>query len=262
MTDPVLTEIFGAVAVVTINRPEARNAVNKAVAEGIAAAMDEFERRDDLTVAVLTGAGGTFSSGMDLKAFMRGELPDVPGRGFGGLTAKPPSKPLIAAVEGYALAGGCELALAADMIVAARDAKFGLPEVKRGLVAGAGGLFRLPRRVPRAIAMEIILTGDFIGAERAYAVGLVNRLAEAGSALTDALALARTIAANGPLAVRASKAIIEQSADWSDAESFERQGPLVGPVFTSADAQEGALAFAEKRPPIWRGKLYVAIGHR
>jgi enoyl-CoA hydratase/carnithine racemase len=254
MTDAVLTEIFDAVAVITINRPEARNAVNKAVAEGIAAAMDEFERRDDLTVAVLTGAGGTFSSGMDLKAFMRGELPDVPGRGFGGLAAKPPSKPLIAAVEGYALAGGCELALAADMIVAARDAKFGLPEVKRGLVAGAGGLFRLPRRVPRAIAMEIILTGDFIGAERAYAVGLVNRLADAGSALTDALGLARTIAANGPLAVRVSKTIIEQSADWSDAESFERQGPLVGPVFTSADAQEGALAFAEKRPPIWRGK--------
>jgi enoyl-CoA hydratase len=253
-TEAVLTEFLDGVAVLTINRPEARNAVNKAVAEGIAAAMDEFEERDDLTVAVLTGAGGTFSSGMDLKAFMRGELPDVPGRGFGGLAAKPPSKPLIAAVEGYALAGGCELALAADMIVAARDAKFGLPEVKRGLVAGAGGLFRLPRRVPRAIAMEIILTGDFISAERAYAVGLVNRLADAGSALTDALALARTIAANGPLAVRVSKTIIEQSADWSDAESFERQGPLVGPVFTSADAQEGALAFAEKRTPVWRGK--------
>jgi enoyl-CoA hydratase len=253
-TEAVLTEFLDGVAVLTINRPEARNAVNKAVAEGIAAAMDEFEERDDLTVAVLTGAGGTFSSGMDLKAFMRGELPDVPGRGFGGLAAKPPSKPLIAAVEGYALAGGCELALAADMIVAARDAKFGLPEVKRGLVAGAGGLFRLPRRVPRAIAMEIILTGDFISAERAYAVGLVNRLADAGSALTDALALARTIAANGPLAVRVSKTIIEQSADWPDAESFERQGPLVGPVFTSADAQEGALAFAEKRAPVWRGK--------
>ena len=254
MTDAVLTEFLDGVAVLTINRPEARNAVNKAVAEGIAAAMDEFEQRGDLTVAVLTGAGGTFSSGMDLKAFMRGELPDVPGRGFGGLTAKPPGKPLIAAVEGYALAGGCELALATDMIVAARDAKFGLPEVKRGLVAGAGGLFRLPRRIPRAIAMEVILTGEFIGAERAYAVGLVNRLADAGSALTDALALARTIAANGPLAVRVSKTIIEQSADWTDAESFERQGPLVMSVFASADAQEGALAFAEKRPPAWRGK--------
>jgi enoyl-CoA hydratase len=254
MAEAVLTEFVEGVAVITINRPEARNAVNKAVAEGIAAAMDEFEGRDDLSVAVITGAGGTFSSGMDLKAFMRGELPEVPGRGFGGLTAQPPSKPLIAAVEGYALAGGCELALAADMIVAARDAKFGLPEVKRGLVAGAGGLFRLPRRVPRAIAMEVILTGEFISAERAYAVGLVNRLAGPGQTLSEAIALARTIAANGPLALRVSKAIIEQSADWSDAESFERQAPLVGPVFTSADAQEGALAFAEKRPPVWRGK--------
>src|SRR3984885_11345187 len=238
MTDAeaVLTEFGEGVAIVTINRPEARNAVNKAAAEGIAAAIDEFEQRDDLTVAVLTGAGGTFSSGMDLKAFMRGELPEVPGRGFGGL------------------AGGFELALSADMIVAARDAKFGLPEVKRGLVAGAGGLFRLPRRIPRALAMEIILTGEFIGAEHAHAIGLVNRLAEPGAALTEALALARTIAANGPLAVRVSKTIIEQSADWSDAESFERQGSLVMPVFASADAQEGALAFAEKRPPVWQGK--------
>jgi enoyl-CoA hydratase len=253
-TEAVLTEFGDGVAVITINRPEARNAVNKAVAEGIAAAIDEFERRDDLTVAVLTGAGGTFSSGMDLKAFVRGERPDVPGRGFGGLVAQRPSKPLIAAVEGYALAGGCELALAADMIVAARDAKFGLPEVKRGLVAGAGGLFRLPRRIPRALAMEIILTGEFIGAERAYAVGLVNRLTGPGEALSESLTLARTIAANGPLAVRASKTIVDQSADWTDAESFERQGPMVTSVFTSADAQEGALAFAEKRPPVWRGK--------
>jgi enoyl-CoA hydratase len=253
MTAAVLTEFSEGVAIVTINRPEARNAVNKAVAEGIAAAMDEFEQRDDLTVAVITGAAGTFSSGMDLKAFMRGELPDVPGRGFGGLVAQRPSKPLIAAVEGYALAGGFELALAADMIVASREAKFGLPEVKRGLAAGAGGLFRLPRRVPRAIAMEIILTGEFLGAERAYSLGLVNRLAEPGDALSEALALARTIAANGPMSIRVSKTIIEQSADWSDAESFERQAPLVGSVFTSADAQEGALAFAEKRPPVWRG---------
>jgi len=254
MTDAVLTEFDEGVAIVTINRPQTRNAVDKAVAEGIAAAMDEFERRDDLAVAVLTGAGGTFSSGMDLKAFVRGERPEVPGRGFGGLVAKRPDKPLIAAVEGYALAGGCELALAADLIVASRSAKFGLPEVKRGLVAGAGGLFRLPRRVPRAIAMEIVLTGEFIDAERAYAVGLVNRLAEPGSALADSLVLARTIAANGPLAVRVSKSVIEQSADWPDAESFERQGPLVSGVFSSADAREGALAFAEKRAPVWRGE--------
>src|SRR5487761_1073578 len=191
MTDAVLTEFSENIAIVTINRPAARNAVNPAVAEGIAAAMEEFERRDDLAAAVITGADGTFSSGMDLKAFVRGESPNVPGRGFAGLAERPPTKPLIAAVEGYALAGGCEIALTCDLIVAASDAKFGLPEVKRGLVAGAGGLVRLPRRVPYQLAMEIALTGEFMSAERAYAVGLVNRLCDSGSALATALELAR-----------------------------------------------------------------------
>jgi enoyl-CoA hydratase len=253
-TDAVLTEFSDRIAVITINRPEARNAVNAAVAEGIALAMEEFEQRDDLAVAVLTGAGGTFCSGMDLKAFVRGERPNIPGRGFAGLAERLPEKPLIAAVEGYALAGGCELALACDLIVAARDAKFGLPEVKRGLVAAAGGLVRLPRRVPYQIAMEIALTGEFISAERACAVGLVNRLAEPQAALGEALAVARQIAANGPLAVRVTKSVISRSADWPAAEAFERQRPLIEPVFVSADAQEGARAFAEKRPPVWRGR--------
>ena len=252
MTDAVLTEFTDGIAVVTINRPEARNAVNAAVAEGIAAAMEEFDQRGDLAVCVLTGAGGVFSSGMDLKAFMRGEAPSVAGRGFAGLAERPPAKPLIAAVEGYALAGGCEIALSCDLIVAASDAKFGLPEVKRGLVAGAGGLVRLPRRVPYQLAMEIALTGEFMSAERAYAVGLVNRLCDSGSALATALELARVIAANGPMAVRVSKSVISQSVDWPVAEAFERQAPMIMPVFTSADAMEGAAAFAEKRPPVWR----------
>lgn len=254
MTDAVLTEFSENIAIVTINRPAARNAVNPAVAEGIAAAMEEFERRDDLAAAVITGADGTFSSGMDLKAFVRGESPNVPGRGFAGLAERPPTKPLIAAVEGYALAGGCEIALTCDLIVAARDAKFGLPEVKRGLVAGAGGLVRLPRRVPYQIAMEIALTGELISAERAFGAGLVNRLTEPQAALGEAVALARQIAANGPLAVRVTKSVISRSADWPAAEAFERQRSLIEPVFASADAQEGARAFAEKRPPVWRGQ--------
>jgi enoyl-CoA hydratase len=191
---------------------------------------------------------------MDLKAFARGERPTIPGRGFAGLAERPPEKPLIAAVEGYALAGGCELALSCDLIVAARDAKFGLPEVKRGLVAGAGGLVRLPRRVPGQIAMEMALTGDSIGAERACAFGLVNRITEPQAALGEALAMARQIAVNGPLAVRVSKSVITRSVDWPTAEAFERQQPLIEPVFASADAQEGARAFAEKRPPVWQGR--------
>jgi enoyl-CoA hydratase len=254
MTDAVLTSFADGIAVVTINRPEARNAVNAAVAEGIAEAMESFESRSDLVVAVLTGAGGVFSAGMDLKAFMRGEAPTVPGRGFAGLAERPPAKPLIAAVEGYALAGGCEIALSCDLIVSSREARFGLPEVKRGLVAGAGGLFRLPRRVPYQLAMEIALTGEFVSAARAYDVGLVNRLTEPGAALEGALELARVIAANGPMAVRVTKSVISQSLDWPLAEAFERQQPMIMPVFTSKDAMEGAAAFADKRAPVWRGE--------
>jgi len=250
----VLTEFSDGIAVITINRPESRNAVDLGVAEGIAAAIDEFETRNDLTVAILTGAGGTFCAGMDLKAFTRGERPSLPGRGFGGLTERPPTKPLIAAVEGWALAGGCELALTADLIVAARDAKFGLPEVKRGLVAAAGGLLRLPKILPYQLAMHVALTGEPLTAETAHAHGLVTMLAEPGQALATARELAATIAANGPLAVRATKQIIAMAIDYTSADAFAAQQNLAAPVFTSADAQEGARAFAEKRPPVWKGE--------
>lgn len=254
MTDSVLTEFGEGLAVITINRPEARNAVDTSVAEGIAAAIDEFEDRDDLVVAILTGAGSTFCAGMDLKGFLRGESPVVRGRGFGGLTEQPPTKPLIAAVEGWALAGGCELAFSADLIVAARDAKFGLPEVKRSLVAAAGGLVRMPRALPYQIAMEVALTGDPISAELAHHHGLVNVVTEPGQALAGALDLAARIAVNGPLAVRATKQIVAQAVNWSDKEEYAEQTRIAAPVFQSEDAQEGARAFAEKRKPVWRGR--------
>jgi enoyl-CoA hydratase len=254
VTDAVQTDEADGVIVITINRPEARNAVNPDVAAGVAAALDALDTRDDLTVGVITGAGGTFCAGMDLKAFVAGQSPSIPGRGFAGLTEAPPAKPLIAAVEGYALAGGCEIALACDLVVAANDAKFGIPEVKRGLVAAAGGLLRLPRRIPYQIAMELALTGAFLEAPRAHAYGLVNRLTEHGAALAAARDLAAAIAANGPLAVRATKHIVSHADQWPVAEFWQRQLAIVAPVFTSADAREGAIAFAEKRPPRWTGQ--------
>ncbi|MFI7706788.1 crotonase/enoyl-CoA hydratase family protein [Nonomuraea sp. NPDC049480] len=252
--DDVLVRHESRVAVITINRPHARNAVTRAVSEGIAAALDELDRRDDLSVGVLTGAGGCFCAGMDLKGFLRGERPSIEGRGFAGLTEKPPDKPLIAAVEGYALAGGCEIVLACDLVVAARTARFGLPEVQRGLVAAAGGLLRLPHRVPAQVAMELALTGDLITADRAYEIGLVNRLSEDGEALATALALAARIAENGPLATLASKRVIKEHEQWPEAERFARQRLIIEPVFASQDAKEGARAFAEKRRPNWRGR--------
>lgn len=250
----VLAEASGGILVITINRPEARNAVTAAVAAGVAAALDDLDGRDDLTVGIITGAGGTFCAGMDLKGFLRGERPTVPGRGFAGITEAPPAKPLIAAVEGYALAGGCEIALACDMVVAARGATFGIPEVRRGLAAAAGGLMRLPERIPRGVAMELALTGGFLPAARAYELGLVNRLADDGGALAAARELAGQIAANGPLAVRASKRVIVESPSWPEAERWRRQGEILGPVFASQDAREGARAFAEKRSPNWHGR--------
>ncbi|MBC2777283.1 crotonase/enoyl-CoA hydratase family protein [Parasphingopyxis marina] len=253
MTDPVLTSAENGVLTITINRPEAKNAVNKATAEGIAAALDELDGNDALTVGILTGAGGTFCSGMDLKGFLKGETPLVPGRGFGGLTEKPPAKPLIAAVDGYALAGGMELAISCDLIVANREAKFGIPEVKRGLVAGAGGLIKLPRQITPRLAMELALTGEFIDAERAHAIGLVNHLTF-GASIEGALELAAKISANGPLAVRVSKQIIVESEQWSKEEMWKKQGQMAGAVFVSEDAREGAAAFAEKRAPNWKGK--------
>jgi enoyl-CoA hydratase/carnithine racemase len=254
MADAVLTEVDGGVAVITINRPEARNAVNGDVARGIAAAVEELDGSGDVRVLILTGAGGTFSAGMDLKGFLAGESPVVEGRGFGGITERPPAKPVIAAVEGYALAGGFEIALSCDMIVASETAKFGLPEVRRGLAAAAGGLLRLPRRVPYHLAMEIALTGEHVTAERLQQAGLVSRVVGAGEALAGARELAARVAQGAPLALAASKRVIVESADWDSGEAFARQGEVIRPVFVSADAMEGAAAFAEKRAPVWRGQ--------
>jgi len=253
MADAVLTECSDGIAVITINRPEARNAVNGEVARGLAAAVEEFDGSADVRVLILTGAGGTFSAGMDLKGFLAGESPNVAGRGFGGIAERPPAKPVIAAVEGYALAGGFEIALSCDMIVASEAARFGLPEVRRGLVAGAGGLLRLPRRVPYHLAMEIALTGEHFTAERLQQAGLVSRVVGVGEALAGARELAARVAQGAPLAVAASKRVIVESADWASGEAFARQGEVIGPVFVSADAMEGAAAFAEKRAPVWRG---------
>ncbi|MDQ2709445.1 MAG: crotonase/enoyl-CoA hydratase family protein [Actinomycetota bacterium] len=254
MSDELQTERQDGVLILTMNRPKARNALNAALAHAIADAVDELEVDKAISVGILTGTGGTFCSGMDLKAFLAGETPLVGKRGLAGITVTPPSKPMIAAVEGYALAGGCELALACDLIVASREAKFGLPETKRSLVAGAGGLFRLPQRIPMAIAMEYALTGAHFSAGQAHAWGMVNRLTEPGDALAGALELAREIAANGPLAVRATKQIVADGQHWPVAERWKRQEALLRPVFGSADAKEGALAFAEKRAPVWKGE--------
>ncbi len=250
----VLVERRERILVVTINRPEQRNAVNAAVAHGIAAALDELDADASLSLGVLTGAGKGFCAGMDLKAFAAGEVPHAGDRGFAGITQRAAVKPLIAAVEGFAVAGGLEVALACDLIVAARGARLGIPEVKRSLVAAGGGLLRLPRVLPRNVAVELALTGEPLGAERAHQLGLVNRLAEPGRALEMALELAQTIAANGPLALQATKRILLESADWPESEFFARQGEISGPVFASEDAREGARAFAEKREPVWKGK--------
>ena len=250
----VLTERRGRILQITINRPDQRNAVNAAVAEGIAAALDELDAETELSLGVLTGAGKGFSAGMDLKAFVAGESAWAGDRGFAGITQRAAEKPLIAAIEGFAMAGGLEIALACDLIVASRGARLGIPEVKRSLVAAGGGLLRLPRLLPRAIAMELALTGDPIDAERAHELGLVNRLTDPGGALDGALALAETIAANGPLALAASKRILVESVDWPSSEFFARQGEIAGPVMASEDAKEGAKAFAEKRAPVWKGR--------
>ena len=251
---PVLTERRERVLVVTLNRPDQRNAINGAVAQAMADALDELDADASLSVGVVTGAGGYFCAGMDLKAFATGERPWVEGRGFGGIVERSSDKPLIAAVEGFAVAGGLEVALACDLIVAAAGAKLGIPEVKRSLVAAGGGLLRLPHMLPRNIANELALTGDPITAERGYELGLVNRVSEQGAALETALQLAATIAANGPLALAGSKRILRESLDWSQAEAFERQQPIWEPIFASEDAREGATAFAEKRAPVWQNK--------
>jgi enoyl-CoA hydratase len=250
----VAVERRGAVLVVTIDRPAVRNAIDTAAARLIGEAMDLLDDDADLRVGVITGAGGVFSAGMDLKAFLAGEKPHVPGRGFAGLVERPPSTPLIAAVEGPALAGGFEIALACDLIVAGEGAFFGLPEVKRGLIAGGGGLLRLPRKAGLPKATEWALTGDRIGAAEAHAAGVVNRLVPEGQALPAALELAERIAANAPLAVQGTRRILAEGQEWPAAEAFARQWEIYEPVRESEDAKEGARAFTEKRPPVWRGR--------
>ncbi|WP_320669074.1 crotonase/enoyl-CoA hydratase family protein [Patulibacter defluvii] len=251
---PVIVERRGAVLLITINRPDQRNAVNKAVSDALGGAIRQLEDDPELVVGVLTGAGKGFSAGMDLGAFAKGEFPFDPERGFAGMTQVRPGKPLIAAVEGFALAGGLEIALATDLLVVARDARLGIPETKRSLVAAGGALRRLPERLPLGIAMELALTGDPISAERAYELGLVNRVAEPGQAVAVALELAEAIAANGPLAVAATQRILRQQGDWSEQEFWVKQGELAGPVLMSEDAREGATAFKEKRTPVWKGR--------
>ena len=249
-------EIRGHVAVITINRPEARNAVNGEVANGIEAAIDRLEADDDVWTGVLRGEGSVFCAGADLKAINEGrggELQTERG-GFGGIVQRERTKPIIAAVDGPALAGGTEIVLACDLVVASTDARFGIPEVKRSLVAAAGGLFRLPKRLPPNVAMELALTGDPIDAARAHHFGLVNELCEPGTALDHALALAGRIEANAPVAVRESRRLMLLSDDLDvDAGIHESNKALMG-LTSSADFSEGLMAFIEKRPPNWQGK--------
>jgi enoyl-CoA hydratase len=250
----VLTERRGNVLLITLNRPEVRNAVNAALAAGIAAALEELDAEEALSVGVLTGAGGFFCAGMDLGAFVRGESAWFGDRGFAGITQRASRKPLIAAIEGFAVAGGLEIALACDLIVAAEGAKMGIPEVKRSLVAAGGALLRMPRRMPYHVVMELALTGDVLPAERFHELGLVNRVVAPGGAVDAALELAGTLAKNAPLALIATKQILQEQSDWSSGEMWERQGAISGPVFASEDAREGSAAFKEKREPVWKGR--------
>ena len=254
MSKTVTLERDGHVLVITIRRPEMRNAIDRATSEAIAQAMDELDGDNNLTVGILTGAGAHFCSGMDLKAFLRGERVELPGRGLAGIIETPPRKPVIAAVEGYALAGGFEIALACDLMVAADNAQFGLPEVKRGLMAGSGGLMRLPERIPRQIAMQYALTGEMMSAVEARQWGLVNQLTAPGEALAAAKVLAHQIAANAPRSVQISKQVVAEAFHWPAHERWQRQNALLETIIHSKDAQEGARAFSEKRPPVWTGE--------
>lgn len=247
----------GNVEILTINRPEARNAINGEVSAQMAAALEELEGDTGCSVVVVTGAGDkAFSAGMDLKAFAAGEGASIlsASGGFAGIAERDFPKPLIAAVNGPCLAGGCEIMLSCDLVVAADHAVFGIPEAKRGLIAGAGGLFRLPKRLPLAVALEMALTGDPIDAARAFQLGLVNRVVPAEHLLDETLALAGAVAANAPLSLTWSKKVMKEAAVLSEAEAWKRNAEAVSVVFTSADAMEGPVAFAEKRPPVWQGK--------
>jgi enoyl-CoA hydratase len=254
MTDVLVRERRGRVEVLTMNRPDQRNAMNLAMAQALSEALDELDHDDDVAVVILTGASDkAFCAGMDLKGFAQGEFPATD-KGFGGVTNRYFSKPLIAAANGAALAGGFELLISCDLVVAADHAVFGIPEVKRGLIAGAGGAIRLAKRIPLAVAYEMALTGDPISAARAYELGLVNRVVPASDLLTSALALAETIAANAPLSVRTSKEVIWKSLELTEEAAWQLNTSAFGNIMASADAMEGAIAFAEKRLPNWQGK--------
>ncbi len=253
-TDLILCERRNEILIITINRPEVRNAFDLATADAMSKAVDELDGNPDLRVGVLTGADGNFSSGMDMSAFLRGDVPYVAHRGIFGIVNEPPAKPLIAAVEGAALAGGFELMLCCDLVVAAADAKLGINEVRRGTCASAGGLLKLPHRIPIAVAAELALTGEPISAERALDLGLVNRVTPPGESLRGAAALAERIAANAPLALQASKQVLYGTLDWTSKEAWSRQGEILGPIWNSEDAREGSRAFKERREPRWAGR--------
>ena len=256
MSDAVLVERRDRVLLITLNRPEAMNAINADLSAGLHAAVRELDADDRLLAGVLTGAGRGFCSGMDLKAFAEGSglSPLAPPEGFLSFVHDGAQKPLIAAVEGFALAGGLELALSCDLIVAARGARFGLPEVNVGLFAAAGALVRLPSRLPFAVATELLLTGDPITAEDAHHHGLVARLTDPGEASGEALRLADRIARNAPLAVAATKALLRRGQGITEAEFWDVQVPYSEKVFLSEDAWSGPRAFAEKRTPVWAGR--------
>jgi enoyl-CoA hydratase/crotonobetainyl-CoA hydratase len=255
VSDELLVDVDDGVMVLTINRPHRRNALDLPTAEALAAALDELDARTDVRVGVLTGAGGSFCAGMDLKAYAEtGQRPITESRGGLGIVKRPPVKPMVAAVEGSVLGGGFEVALCCDLIVSAEDAVFGLPEVKRGLVAAAGGAMRLAQRLPYHLALEMLLTGEPLSAARALELGLVNRLVPGGQVLAQARELAQAIAQNAPLAVAATKRVAVEAPTWPADEAFARQEQVLQPVRDSEDAREGARAFSEKRPPVWKGK--------
>jgi enoyl-CoA hydratase len=249
-------ETRGPFAIATINRPEARNAVNGAVANGIEDAIDQIEADDSIWVGILTGVPPVFCAGADLKEINSGNaggLATARG-GFAGIVQRERTKPIIAAVDGPALAGGTEIVLSCDLVVASNTATFGIPEVKRSLVAGAGGLFRLGRKIPVNIAMECTLTGDPIDATRAHHFGLVNRLVEPGQALDEAISLAEQICANAPVAVRESRKIVLEATNAPDDVGWKMSAEGMGVAMRSEDFSEGLTAFIEKRPPVWKGR--------
>ncbi|GAA5050755.1 enoyl-CoA hydratase [Thermocatellispora tengchongensis] len=252
MTDAVLTTVAGPILQITLNRPQVLNAVDRELALGLHAAVERLERTPSLIVGVVHGAGRAFCAGNDLKNFGRGpEFSPMTDRGFAGMTERTPAKVTIAAVEGHAAGGGFEIALACDLIVAGESARFALPEVKRGLLAGGGGILRLPRRIPRAVAAEALFTGEPLDARRLADLGLVSRVVPDGQALDAAMRLARKIAECSPVALGATKRILDESEDWPVGEFFERQRPILHSVTRSADAAEGAAAFNERRAPDW-----------